>query len=77
MALDRIETIGELFKVRNMKLDLLGTKVLRKLKTVEQATTLGKIFGQFPHSAEGRAGAISVRVGRRSPSPRALCGRRR
>jgi hypothetical protein len=32
MALDRIKTIGEFF-VRNMKLDLLGTKVLRKLKT--------------------------------------------
>jgi hypothetical protein len=66
MALDRIETIGEFFKVGNMELEL-GTEVLRKLKTVEQATTPGKIFGQFLHSAGGRAGAISVRGGVEDP----------
>jgi hypothetical protein len=53
IALDRIETIGEFFKVRNMKLDLLGTKVLRNLKMVEQDTTLGKNFGQFLRCAGG------------------------
>jgi hypothetical protein len=47
IALDRIETIGEFFKVRNMKLDLLGTKM------VEQDTTLGKNFGQFLRCAGG------------------------
>jgi hypothetical protein len=46
---------------------LLGTEVLRKLKTVEQATTSGKIFSQFLHSAGGRAGAISVRGGVEEP----------